>query len=373
MVKGVQYYIQIIESKSGLLDLDTITESKKQFETVAAMGGIFQFLRGQFTTPAMPQADLTGRTIIVTGGNSGLGLDAAKLLVRLNCSKIILACRNISKAETAKASVESTTHPSGEKPKVEILQLDLASFSSVSAFAKRCKDLPRLDGAILNAGVHMVEWDMAEGYETDLTVNVISTFFLTTLLVPILRDSAKKHNNSPTIAVVGSAVHFWANHGEFTTAPEGQILTSLSEVDPKSADMKARYYLSKLGTMLMVKHIASLLTESARLDPVGKPLVVINNVAPGLCRTNLFRENKDTGINIGLKLIGRPSEVGARTLVHGGAVAGKESHGQYLSECMVKSYSPFVKSSEGDQTARRLWMELVAIYERLEPGCTREL
>lgn len=337
------------------------------------MSGIPQFLRGQFSTPPMPQSDLTGRTIIVTGGNSGLGLDAAMILAKLNCSTIILACRNLSKAETARASIESITSPSGTNSKVEILPLDLASFSSVSDFARRCKDFPRLDAAILNAGVHMVEWKTAEGYETDITVNVISTFFLTTLLVPILRDSAKKHNTSPTIAIVGSAVHFWASHKEFSNAPEGQILTSLSQVDPKKADMKARYYLSKLGTMLMVKHIASLLTESARLDPVGKPLVVINNVAPGLCRTNLFRENKDAGINIGLKLMGRPSEVGARTLVHGGAVAGKESHGQYLSECVVKSYSPFVKSSEGDRTAQRLWNELVAIYEKLEPGCTKEL
>jgi len=72
-----------------------------------------------------------------------------------------------------------------------------------------------------------------------------------------------------------------------------------------------------------------------------------------------------------LGIIGRPGEKGARTLVHGGT-AGSETNGQYLSECEIKNASPFVRSAEGDHTAERLWFELVDIYEKVSPGCTKE-
>ncbi|KIX03755.1 uncharacterized protein Z518_07308 [Rhinocladiella mackenziei CBS 650.93] len=334
------------------------------------MPGVIQFLRGQFSTPPMPQVDLTGRTILITGANSGLGLDAAKLLAQLNCGTVVLACRSIAKGESAREIVQSVSSSKGQKPTVVVVELDLTSFSSVLAFSERCKELPRLDGAILNAGVYLSEFTLAEGYEATITVNVISTFLLATLLVPTLRRSAKNYDITPTIAVVGSAVHFWANDKDLTGPAEGRILKSLS--DPKTADMKGRYFLSKLPAMLLVKYLASVLEKSAQEDPNGKPLVVINYVAPGLCATNLFRTHTETSTKVLVKVMGRPSEYGARTLVHAGT-AGKETHGQYLSECEVKKYSAFVKSAEGDRTAKTLWNELSAVYEDVNPGCTKEL
>ncbi|EXJ93042.1 hypothetical protein A1O3_01598 [Capronia epimyces CBS 606.96] len=338
------------------------------------MGATTQFLLGQLSTPPVPKVDLTGRTILITGANSGLGLDAAKLLVRLNCSTVVLACRNLAKAEKAKQAVQAIPSANGQKPTVLTMEVDMASFASIAAFAERCKGLGRLDGVLLNAGVDLREFSLSEGYETTITVNVISTFFLATLLVPILRRSAQVYNITPNLAITGSAVHIWANSKDLTSPANGQILKTLS--DPKKTDMSARYFLSKLPVMLLVKYLAAVLTKSAQSDPQGKPLVVINNVAPGLCQTNLFQNYTDTTTKVAtsvmLKVIGRPSEHGARTLVHA-ASAGKETHGQYLSECRVKQYSDFVKSAEGDRTARRLWEELSAIYEGVKPGCTQEL
>ncbi|OAP61835.1 hypothetical protein AYL99_04038 [Fonsecaea erecta] len=332
-----------------------------------------QFIRGQLSTPPLPRVDLSGRTILVTGANSGLGLEAAKLLVQLNCSTVVLACRTLAKGEKAKEiilqSLSSGQH-GGSQPILVILEVDLDSFSSVVAFSERCKDLPRLDAAILNAGIDLVEFTLAEGYETTITVNVISTFLLAILLVPIMRKSAKTYNITPTLAVVGSAVHFFVGAKELTAPAEGQILQTLS--NPKKADMKARYFLSKLIVMLLVKYLASMLQKAAEKDPTNKPLVVINNVAPGLCKTNLFQSFASPPTKVLLRVVGRSSEHGARTLVHG-ATAGTESHGQYLSECRVKPYSAFVKSAEGDQTAKRIWQELCAVYEEVKPGCTREL
>lgn len=333
------------------------------------MPGLIQFVRGQFSTPPIPKVDLTGRTILITGANSGLGLDAAIWLAQLKCSTIVLACRTRAKGEKAKQVIESACETTGQKPQFVLFELDLSNFQSVVAFSERCKDLPRLDAAILNAGVYETKFSLAEGYETTITVNVISTFLLTVLLVPVLRQSATRYNITPTIEIVGSAVHFWATEKDLTSPADGEILKTLS--DPQKANMQTRYLLSKLPVMLLVKYLASILTKSAGADAAGKPLLIINNVAPGWCDTNLNR-TAGIGYKSAIKLVGRSSEHGARTLVHG-VIAGNESHGQYLSECRVKPASAFVRSAEGDATAQRLWNELSAIYESIKPGCTREL
>jgi retinol dehydrogenase-12 len=111
------------------------------------MSGVPQFLRGQLLqTPTLPQADLTGQTIIVTGANSGLGLDASKHLARLNVSHLILACRSVSKGEVAKEQILASTRKSSTK--IEVWPLDLCSYVSVLDFAARCKTLSRLDTVI---------------------------------------------------------------------------------------------------------------------------------------------------------------------------------------------------------------------------------
>ncbi|KEF52195.1 uncharacterized protein A1O9_11822 [Exophiala aquamarina CBS 119918] len=330
--------------------------------------GYGQFLKGQIRTPPMPEVDLTGRTILVTGANSGLGLDAAKLLIRLNCSTIVLACRSIAKAEATQDVLRTVSSRNGKTPTLISFELEMTSFSSVASFANRCKELPRLDAAILNAGIDVLEFRLAEGYESTITVNVISTFLLATLLVPTLRTSAKKYNITPNLTITGSAVHFWTEPKLLTTPKTGQIFHSIS--NQQTADMKGRYFFSKLPVMLLVKYLASVLEKSAVQGHDNKPPVTLNNVAPGLCVTNLLRDFSMAEKMV-VRMIGRSSEHGARTLVHG-ATAGPETHGQYLSECEIKDASPFVRSTEGDQTAERLWLELVDIYEKVSPGCTKE-
>ena len=334
---------------------------------------MLQFVRGQLSTPPMPRVDLSGRTILVTGANSGLGLEATKILAQLKCSTIVVACRSLAKCEIAREAIlQAASALHKDQATVVMLELDMCSFSSTVAFAERCKDLPRLDSAILNAGVDLLEFSLAEGYETTITVNVISTMLLAVLLVPIMRISAHRYGITPTIAVTGSAVHAFADKKELTTPAEGQILRSLS--DPKITIMKGerRYFLSKLPVMLLVKHLAGILTRSAEAQPSEKPMVVINNVAPGYCKTELFRSHKASVAKSLADMIQREADIGARTLVHGGT-AGEETHGQYLSECQVKKASQFVRSVEGDRTAERLWKELVVIYDQVKPGCSKLL
>ena len=92
-----------------------------------------QFLYSQFfVTPPYPAYDFTGQTVIVTGSNTGLGLEAARHFARLNCAKLILAVRTKSKGEEAKESILASTKRTSDC--IEVWDLDLSSTASVKAF-----------------------------------------------------------------------------------------------------------------------------------------------------------------------------------------------------------------------------------------------
>ena len=88
---------------------------------------------------------------------------------------------------------------------------------------------------------------------------------------------------------------------------------------------------------------------------------------PGFCHSELMREIANPVINVVKKMICRTTEVGSRTLVHGG-LAGPDTHGQYLSDCQVKRCAPLVEGKEGAAMQKKVWEELAAKLEEIEPG-----
>lgn len=317
-----------------------------------------------FVTPPLPTSSFAGKTIIVTGANVGMGLEASKHIVRLGVSHLILACRNIEKGETARKTILNA-HPH-TTANIEVWQLDLASYSSVVAFADRCNMLERLDGIVENAGISTSQFSQAEENEITITVNVLSTFLLAILLLPKMRESAAQFDIVPHIAFVGSFVHFIAKHKDLTAPAQGKILEFLN--DPQKAHMGDRYYLSKLMLILCIRELAAKLSEAERGH--GRQLVVVNNVAPGWAKTELFRAEYETWPaprKLAYKVLARSGEEASRTLVHG-ISAGQETHGEYLSECAVQPASGWVRSKEGIQTQKRLWEEVMAKLEGVRPG-----
>ena len=126
--------------------------------------------------------------------------------MRLGAAKVILACRNVDKAEDAKRDIESSTHRTGV---VEVWQLDLASFESVKQFAARAAaELDRVDALVNNASVMGLNFATAEGCEMQTTVNVTSTLLLIVMLLPTLRRSGTKFNVTPCVTVVSSDAAF---------------------------------------------------------------------------------------------------------------------------------------------------------------------
>ncbi|HSM72842.1 MAG TPA: oxidoreductase [Anaerolineales bacterium] len=137
-----------------------------------------------WTTDNMP--DLTGKVIIVTGANSGIGYEAAKEFARKG-AQTILACRNMDKAQSALNQIWAEV----PNAKVEIMQLDLASQKSIHAFAEAFKSkYNRLDVLVNNAGIMMVSYGRTEdGFERQFGTNHLGHFALTGLLFDLLKNT----------------------------------------------------------------------------------------------------------------------------------------------------------------------------------------
>ena len=134
---------------------------------INAMAQIFDFVYSQlWVVPPLPQADHTGQTVIVTGANVGLGLEAARHFTQFNARKVIVAVRNIEKGEKAKQSIEESTTRSGV---VEVWQVDLSSYESVKRFAARAQGLERLDVVVENAGIATRIYRVAEDNESTIS------------------------------------------------------------------------------------------------------------------------------------------------------------------------------------------------------------
>lgn len=239
------------------------------------MAAIWSFLHSQlFVSLPSPTASFAGKTVIVTGSNVGLGKEAARHYARLGASTVILAVRNIEKGEAAKADIDQST---GCGPDVvKVWQLDLASYQSVKDFAARAiKELPRIDVLLENAAIATFRYSMTEDNESTITVNVVSTFLLAFLMLPKLKETARKFNVRPVLTIVSSDAHIFADWVE-KTAPEGELFNTMN--DEKTASMKNRYPVSKLLEVFVVREIAE-------RKPADSYPVTLNMLNPGLCNS----------------------------------------------------------------------------------------
>lgn len=212
-------------------------------------GSLPAFLYSQFlVTPSLdPAVSFTGQTVIVTGSNVGLGFSAAQQIAQRGASRVILAVRTVSKGETAAQQIRSSLPPSNSSAQIEAWPLDLSSYQSVKDFAARANKLDRLDLLLENAGVAKMNFELEEGDESTITTNVIATTLLAVLLLPKLRETAKKFGVVPHLTIVSSEVSF---HTTFEERKAENIFERLA--DPK-AGMSGRYVI--LPSSISLSHV----------------------------------------------------------------------------------------------------------------------
>lgn len=228
------------------------------------------FYRQFIYEPPVPTASFKGKTIIVTGSNTGLGREACRWMIRIGASKVIIACRNLEKGHTAAKDIQSTTLCTPDT--IEVWPLDLSSYASVLAFADRAKSsLPRLDALLANAGLGTRTFRMTEQDEELITTSVVSMALLSFLLHPKLHETAVRFETETHLTATSSELYEVAGFKE-RKAPEGQIFATLA--DEKKSHMSDRYNVAKLLGIMVIKQIAA-------MAPFPESKVIVNCVAPG--------------------------------------------------------------------------------------------
>lgn len=154
--------------------------------TVSTLGGRL------FPTLEPPPVDFTTKVAIITGGNSGIGLQIALDIIRQGAT-VYLACRSISKAEEAVSQIVSKVPAS--KGRVKSLSLDTSSLTSVRAFAEEWESLNiKIDLLFHNAGIGSAPAGprfSADGFPVFYATNFLGSFLLTYLLEPHLSGDAR--------------------------------------------------------------------------------------------------------------------------------------------------------------------------------------
>lgn len=272
------------------------------------------------------EVDLTGKTAIVTGSNTGIGLEVARQLLDVGVSKLILAVRSANKGEEAKRNILSGRRTG--KQVIEIWSLDLSSYDSIIALVDRTKTLERLDIFVHNAGIQKMKLEInpTTGHDEIIQVNYLATALLTILLLPVIRSK-----NTPLqpgrLVITGSDASAMAKFKEQNSVP---LLPSFNE--PKYFDPQDRYFTSKLLGQFF-------LTELAKRVPAS--VAIVNTASPGLCHgSQLNREANGTvpGFIFGVikRVLGRSPDVGARNITDAAVKHGMDSHGEYLEDGKIQ-------------------------------------
>ncbi|KAF7308854.1 hypothetical protein MKEN_01085300 [Mycena kentingensis (nom. inval.)] len=272
----------------------------------------------KFTADDVP--DLSGKVIIVTGGNSGVGKETARVLLNHN-AKVYMASRSDSKAQEAIAELKKLT---GKE--AIFLKLDLGDLKAVGAAAAefRSKE-PELHVLFNNGGVMMppIEAMTTDGYDLQFGTNVLGPFHFTQQLLPSLLAGAKSAHGARVVNTA-SGMHLM-NKLDF------KII--LDEKQRKKAGQQPLYALSKFAVV----------TYSAELARrYGDQGLVVTSLHPGVIKTDLHRHM--TGVvggvvNVMERTILHDVSYGALTQLYAGtAVDGAQLNGKLMFDRLHRQY-----------------------------------
>jgi retinol dehydrogenase-12 len=145
----------------------------------------------------------------------------------------------------------------------------------------------------------------------------------------------------------------------------------LKRTDGPAEWERERYPVTKLLEVLGVRSLVNQIDAG----PHANQKVIINVIDPGFCKSSLSRDARGmmfVMFTVFKFFLARSTEEGSRTIV-AAAAAGEESHGKYMSSCVVTPPSEWVRSEEGKKTGDRVWKELLDILEGIQPGISNNI
>ncbi|XP_076014182.1 retinol dehydrogenase 12 [Genypterus blacodes] len=285
-----------------------------------------QAMRSLFVTMWSSDVCLEGKTALVTGANSGIGKETAKDLAARG-ARVILACRDMAKGEQAARDILREV----KGAKVVAKHLDLADTKSICQFAENVYNTEKtLHYLINNAGVAICPHSItADGFEMQFGVNHLGHFFLTFLLMDLLKHSAPSR-----VINVSSALHAMGKI-------QFDDLGGEKDYNPIRA-----YTQSKLANVLFTRELAK------RIEALG---VTAYAVDPGMANTGIIRHIKHPLQDMikRFSFLLKTPEEGVFTTIYCVITAeNKLLTGGYYKDCAITDSS---RSGQDDGTALKLW------------------
>jgi NAD(P)-dependent dehydrogenase (short-subunit alcohol dehydrogenase family) len=286
----------------------------------------------KWTIDAMPS--LEGQLWVVTGANSGLGLETVKGLAQKGAT-VVMACRDPQRAEAAAEEVRRVAPGA----KLELESLDLASLKSIETFAERlAKAHPVVDGLINNAGIMAIpRRTTADGFEMQLGTNHLGHYALSMRLLPLL-EAAK----APRLVNVASTAHKMGSMNFDDLMGE------------KSYSAWGAYGQSKLANLLFTYEL------HRRLSAAGKRTVVAA-AHPGYAATNLQGVGaKMTGsklsawfMNTGNSIMAQPANMGALPTLYAATVSEVKG-GEYFGPDGFMEFKGYPRKCDSNAKSKDL-------------------
>ncbi|GMH34144.1 hypothetical protein BSKO_01978 [Bryopsis sp. KO-2023] len=296
------------------------------------------------------RCDLTGKVAIVTGANSGLGFETARILCKAG-AKVYMACRDPELGDSAKKKIVDRLGD-GFAENLVVRKMDLSSLETVKTFAEEFMAAEdRLDFLILNAGVMGIPGRKltAEGLEWHFGVNFFGHFYLTKLLFRFLIE---RENRVPTRILVVTC----------SAGKQGKL--KLMDLDFRSRKYYPyrAYNQSKLACWLFVQELGIRLKRDFQSE------ISVFAVDPGACDTQLFRNVSPFALfmmavtRMMMKNVGK----GSATIIHG-CINQRISKfsGAYLENCRVTEVQ---KSRRHACLRQELWAKCENMLESMSFG-----
>ncbi len=280
--------------------------------------------------------DLTGKVMIVTGANSGLGFETTKELARKG-ARVVMGCRNPQKADDARKKIIDEI-PDAD---LDVMILDLASQKSVANFADAfLEKYERLDTLVNNAGIMAAPYsETVDGFENHFATNYLGHFALTARLFPLLEATP-----GARVVCVSSLAYFFGNKINFD---------NLYYKNKKGFGRWRAYGRSKMEMLLFAYEMQRRLTAN------GKSTIALA-AHPGLAQTNIMPAQANNNVTrkflTRLSHILKPTIYGAMPLIRAAtdpAVKGGEYFGP--SKDKMPDVVQSNKASHNPETARKLW------------------
>lgn len=293
----------------------------------------------------IPTPDMTGKSVVVTGANSGIGKETALALARAG-GRVVMTARDRARGEVALTEVRSGSG----NDRVELVVFDLGDLTAVRSGAAQILAIcDRIDVLVNNAGVVLSERrESADGYEATFAVNHLGPLFLTDLLMGRIKESGPAR-----VVNVASTAHKGARHGlDFSDLQSTKHYRGMQA-----------YSRSKLANIYFTTELAR------RLEGTG---VTSNCLHPGTVATGYGRDGDTIGVlAFGLKLSAPfflSPEKGARTSIYlASSPDVAEVSGKYFVKCRPRLPSKVARDQEA---AKRLWQVSEELVRQAAAGST---